>query len=329
MPQLVARRAQPQFTFASRDPVAESRELIVDTLRGRILRGLHAATLRSGDRLPSARDAAQEFDVDYRLVLGAYRTLAEEGLVEMRSRGGVYVAVRGSGEGGTPPLPETWLAEVLTQGLAREIAGPELHEWLRRATETLRLRAVVITSTADQVYALCRELRDDFGFETDGIEVEELRSSSTVPLPIRRADLLVATRAYGDQVRALGAELRKPVTVIEVRPDLLGGEWALLLRRPVYVVVATEQFGVNLRRFFAEVPGVENLRIVVFGRDDLNDIPDGAPTYVTKRVRADLGNVPLRGRILPAARFISSESARELFGFIVRANIETLKRRIP
>jgi hypothetical protein len=83
---------------------------------------------------------------------------------------------------------------------------------------------------------------------------------------------------------------------------------------------------VMLRSFFAQVPGVENLRIVVFGRDDLSAIPDGAPTYVTQRVRALLSGVELRGRILPAARTISAASAREILGFIVRSNLEALSR---
>ena len=309
--------------------MSKPRDSITDTIRGRILRGLQAGTLRHGDRLPSAREFAQEFEVDFRMVLASFRELATEELIELRPRGGAYIAARRAGAGGIPPLPEQWIVDVLTDGLTRELPGPELGEWLRRCTETLRLRAAVITSTQDQVFGLCRELRDDFGFEAEGLEVEELRRSSTVPLPLRRADLLVTTRAYGDRVRTLGAELRKPVVVIDVRPDLTGGEWAMLLRRPLYAIVSTSEFGDNLRQFFADVPGIENLRIVVFGRDDLESIPEDAPIYVTRRVRADLGHLPLRGRVIPTARTISSASARELFEFMVRSNIEALARRSP
>ena len=307
--------------------MTDPRESITDTIRGRVLRGLQAGTLRQGDRLPSARDFAHEFDVDYRLVLDALRELAREELIELRPRGGSYVAARRAGEGGIPPLPERWIVDVLTEGLTRELPGPELHEWLRRCTETLRLRAAVITSTQEQVVGLCRELRDDFGFEVEGLEVEEVRRSATVPLPLRRADLMVTTRAYGDWARELGAELRKPVVVIDVRPDLAGGEWAMLLRRPLYAIVATPEFGDDLRRFFADVPGIENLRIIVFGRDDLESIPEDAPIYITRGVRADLGHLPLRGRVIPTARTISSASARELFEYMVRSNVEALARR--
>jgi DNA-binding transcriptional regulator YhcF (GntR family) len=132
--------------------MTEVREAIVDTLRGRVLRGLQAGTLRAGDRLPSARELASEFDVDHRLLVAAYRQLEVEQLVELRPRGGAYVMARPQGERGLPPLPEGWIVEVLVEGLGRELPAPELHEWLRRCVETLRLRAVVIATTDDQGY---------------------------------------------------------------------------------------------------------------------------------------------------------------------------------
>lgn len=299
---------------------------IVESLRGRVLRAVQSGALGDGDRLPSARELAAEFGVDHRVVLSAYRRLAEDGLVELRTRGGIYVRVRHGAPGAVPPLPESWIADVLVQGLAREIPAPELHEWLRRCLETLRLRIAVITTTHDQAFGLCRELRDDFGMEADPVLADELVAQGTQPLPIRRADLLLTTTAHADRVRALGAELQKPVTLIELRPDLTAGEWALLLRQPVYAIVAAEKFGQMLQDFFKDVPGVENLHTLVFGVDDLSTIPVNAPTYVTQRVRAQLTGVSIPGRILPAARTISMQSAREIFGFIVRSNLEAMTR---
>ena len=303
---------------------AELSEL-VDMLRGRVLRGLQASTLVSGDRLPSARDLAQELELDHRLVLSAYRALSDEGLVELRQRGGIYVATRRGSSAGVPPLPASWFAEILAQGLMREIPATELNEWLRRCTETLRLRVAIIASTTDQGAGLCRELADDFGFEPESLLADEVRGQARPPLPLRRADLLVTTKAHGDWVAALAAELGKKLCIIDVRPDLVKGEWSLLFRRPVYAVVSDVSFGGMLRRFFADVPASENLKILVLGQDDLDSIPDDAPTYVTQRARAQLGNATIRGRLLPAARTISPASARELLGFIVRSNIEAMQ----
>ena len=307
--------------------MADKLELIVETLRGRLLRGLQAGSLSVGAKLPSARTLAAEFDVDFRMILSAYRTLADEGLVEMHARGGVYVAADAATARGMPTLLEGWISDVLTQALQREIPAPEFHEWLRRCTETLRLRAAIIASTDDQCFGLRRELTEDFGLEADGFTADRVRDASPIPLSVRRADLLVTTKAHAEWVTALGGDLKKPTIVIDVRPDLLGGEWALLLKQPVYAVVATEEFGRMLREFFASVPGVENLHIVVYGRDDLSVIPPHAPTYVTQRVRVSLQGEKIPGRILPATRTIRSESAREIFAFIVRANISAMAAR--
>lgn len=301
--------------------------MILETLRSRVLRGLQGGTLSVGSKLPSARTLAAEFDVDFRVILSAYRTLADEGLVEMRARGGVYVAAQAAIAHGMPTLPEGWISDVLTQALQREIPAPEFHEWLRRCTETLRLRVAVVASTDDQCYGLCRELAEDFGLEADGLTADRVRDVSPVPLSLRQADVIVTTKAHAEWITTLASDLNKPAIVIDVRPDLLGGEWALLLRQPVYAVVATEEFGRMLREFFASVPGVENLHVVVFGRDDLTSIPANAPTYVTQRVRTSLKGEKIPGKILPAARTIRSESAREIFAFIVRANISALAAR--
>ena len=57
-----------------------------------------------------------------------------------------------------------------------------------------------------------------------------------------------------------------------------------------------------LTHFFQHVKGVENLNILVHGEDDLSEIREGAPTYVTHRVRETLGDTPIRGRVLPTPR---------------------------
>ena len=303
--------------------------MIAETLRGRVLRGLQAGTLSPGDRLPSARELVSEFQVDHRLILAAYRQLADEELVEVRERGGVYVANSSSVRAGFPALPVKWFVEMLTEGFAHEIPAPELHEWLRRSVETLRLRAVVVTSTSDQAAGLARELRDDFGLVADGLIAADLAAADTTPALLRHADLIVATVAHVELARRLGSELNRPVVTVDVRPDLVVGDWALLLRQPVYAIVATAEFGDMLRKFFSEVRGVANLHILVLGRDELSAIPDGAPTYVTQRVRESLGNTRISGRVLPAARTISTSSAREIFSFIVRANLEASRAVRP
>lgn len=303
--------------------MTDVRAEIADTLRGRLLRGLHANTLQRGERLPSARDLKQEFGVDHRLILDAYRELEREGLVELRARGGVYVSSEHAL--GALPLPSaTWITDFLTQSVAREIPLPEVHDWLRRAVETRRLRAVAIQSTADTIAGLCRELRDDYGFEADGVNAAALAGDIEPPTELRYADLVVTTPGLESLVRPIAERFRKKLIVAELRSDLIGGEWRLLLRRPVYVIVKDEAFVALLRKFFAQTPGAENIRPIVLGRDSVDAIPEGAPTYVTRGAADALDGVVVRGRLLPAARLFSPQTSREIIQFIVDENFRAL-----
>jgi DNA-binding transcriptional regulator YhcF (GntR family) len=304
-----------------------TRDGIAEILRGRILRGLHARVLTSGDRLPSARELGAEFDIDHRVVLAAYRELAAEGLVELRQRGGIYVAQRDDALIPTPGVD--WMIDTLLQGLGREVPIVEFHDWFRRAVATLRLRAAVVQGSRDQIAGMCRELFDDYGLEATGLDAADLDEPSAATIAdLRRTDLLVSTPGYESLVRRLGERVGVPVVIADVRPDLLGGEWRMLLRQPVYVIVSDERFVVVLQKFFGEVESAsKNLRILIVGRDDVAAIPLAAPVYVTRAAMDALAGAPIGGRIVPSARVFSAQAARDLVGYIVRANLDALSAR--
>jgi DNA-binding transcriptional regulator YhcF (GntR family) len=307
------------------ETVADPRAELADLLRGRILRAMYAGSLKAGDRLPSARDLSTEFGTDHRVILDAYRTLAREGLVELRQRGGIYVASTGS----RVPMPsDHWLSELFAQGVAREIPVTDLHEWLHRAVSTLRLRAVAVERSDDQVSGLCRELVSDYGLEATGLDVAVLEAGEDVQ-ELRYADVIITTQSLGDRVRPHAERLGKPVIVVAVRLDLIPGEWRLLLRRPVYVLVGDERFIPVFMKRFADTPGVDNLHMLIVGRDDLSIIPDGAPVYVTASARRMLSDVQIRGNVLPSVRLFSSESSLEIIRFIVAANLDAIGSRTP
>lgn len=302
--------------------MAKRRHEIGDALRRRVLGGLRDGTLRRGDRLPSARDVATQLDADPRVVLAAYRVLADEGLVELRERSGIFVAATPPEEGTRRAPAAAWLAALLTQGIARDVPATELAGWVARAVGTTRLGAAVLAATADQADGICRELREYYGLDAVALAPGVVPGpSERVPPALRRAALVVTTDIYGAAVRRLGERIGVPVVVISVRSDLVGSEWRLLLRRPVYVVVTDSRFVQTLRHFFADTPGVENIHAVVLGRDAVEDIPPGAATYVTHSARARLGDVPIPGRLIPPVRIFSDASAQEILEIIVRANL--------
>ena len=302
------------------------RSELSETLRRRILSAIAAGTLGGGDRLPSARELATEFDADPRLVLGAYRTLAAGGIVEVRQRSGIYVTASPAVAGGPSVIAEGWLVGVLEQGIAREIPAPRLGDWLRRCMNTRRQRAVVVTATADQADGLSRELRGDYGLQTSSLYPHQLVSDDgLVAADLLAADLVVTTEGTATAVRQAIRDGRTTLVVINVRPDLVGTEWQLLLREPVYVVLSDERFTPILHNFFADVPGADNIRVVVLGRDPLESIPSDAPVYVTRSARQQLGSTPVGGRVVPPARILAAESSREILAVIVAANLAAME----
>ena len=303
------------------------RSELSETLRRRILSAISAGTLRHGDRLPSARELAAEFEADPRLVLGAYRTLAAEGIVDIRQRSGIYVMASPAVAGGPAIVAEGWLVDVLEQGISREIPAPRLGDWLTRCMNTRRLRAAVVAATADQLDGLGRELRGDYRLHTSLFYPEQLvGADGLAPAELLAADVVITTAAPAATVRrALDGARDRLIVVVAVRPDLVGNEWQLLLREPVYVVLSDQRFVSILDALFAEVPGAENIRPIILGRDDLSAIPADAPVYVTRSAREQLGSAPVPGRVVPPARILAAESAREILSMIVAANIRAME----
>jgi DNA-binding transcriptional regulator YhcF (GntR family) len=300
---------------------------ITNLLRQRTVRALQTGTLSGGERLPSTRTIAAELDVDPRVVLSAYRELAAEGLVELRERSGVYLAENSTASGNAPGMAERWIVDIFAQGITREVSPATLLEWMQRSLTTRVLRAGVVAASADQLLGICRELEADYGFETDSLVPGPGGAIPESPFPeLEAVDLVVTTPACESLALTAAERVGAPVTIVDVRNDLVGIEWLDLLRNPVYVVATDVSFIALLRGFFANTPGAHNLRPVLLGRDSLSSIPAGATTYITQSARERLGDTPVPGRVVPPARVFSAESVRELLTFVVRKNWEALRR---
>jgi DNA-binding transcriptional regulator YhcF (GntR family) len=299
------------------------RDSITDALRQRIAGGLQRGAMQPGDRLPPTRELAGDLAADPRVVSAAYRALADEGLVEIRPRAGVFVAALpgGSAVPGTPPA--AWLADVVAQGIARGVPMPALAAWVDRATTARPTTAAVLAATLDQAMGLARELRDDFGIAATGVLAETLRPGERLPRAVERANLLIATELTAPMARKLADRLGKRHVVIDVRPDLLSPEWRMLLSRAAYVVIADPRFGTLVHALLEGVDGATNVKLLVAGRDSLSVVPPEAPTYVTEAARDRLGRSGLPGRVLPPARTLSPDSTLAIVRAMVERNLAT------
>jgi hypothetical protein len=295
---------------------------IAEAMRRRVLGGVSSGSLRRNDRLPSARELASEFDVDPRLVLSAYRVLAREGLVEIRRRSGIYVS-------GPPPIPggpvviaDGWIVDTLSAGIERGVSAPRLGDWLRRCVTTRRLRAAVVALSADQLEGLCGELRELYGVDAVPFAPAVL-DAPAVPTELAAADFIVTEEAYAEPLRARVSPLGKRVLVAGIRADL-DTHWELLRQsQPVYVVVTDPRTEGLLTR--AAGKHADRVRAVVLGREDLQIIPADAPVYVTRSAKQRLGNLPVPGVPIPAARSFDYASSVEILRLIVQTNLRAMR----
>lgn len=294
---------------------------ITKALRQRVLSGLHLGTLETGTRLPGVRTTAVELGTDPRLVLAAYRQLTSEGLVEMRPRSGVYVSAAGA-------APENvqhanWMVDVLTDVLERGIPAIEFPERLTRCLRTVRIRACCIECNADQLTGLCEELHRDYGIETTPLDIEDLNKRSSLR-DLRRADLFVTTSFHSSQVSEMAKELNKPEITVSLKPEFLGEMRRLTEKGPVWFIARDPKFEPKFESMFSAMGSISRPRLLIAGRDDLQQIVPGEPTYITLEARRALKKLPRQTSLVPAPRVFSEHSTREILAFVVNRNVESL-----
>lgn len=301
---------------------------IAEAIRQRIFGGLHLGKLKPGARLPSTRDMAGELDVAPKTVMSAYRLLAAEGLVELRERSGIYLAPGGA-SGFMLPQLAGWLVDVLVEARSREIAPIDFPERVRLCLETLRLRAVCIAGSADQVEEICHELLTDYGIESQGLDpdAELMARDGETQLAVRQADLLVGTSAHATQLQYAARLFGKAAITVTLRPEFMGEIARQLASGPVYIIASDPRFRDVAHSVFAPVPGGRNLRPLILGEDDLGSLPPDAPIHIMRRAHRLLRDDALAQRLAPLRRVFSNDVARQLLSFVVRSNITAMGNR--
>lgn len=302
---------------------AHRKAFIASTLRKRIEHSLHTRALSPGDRLPSTREIGSELGADPRVVMAAYGDLAEEGLVVLRPRSGVFVAPASALLGEDRAPSTDFLTDILVAGVVRGFPLLRFTDDLRIAAFGRRLRATVIGKTADQAYGLSRELNVDYGLETTPLLSDQMTAGNLVRSPLQRAHLVVTSSALETEVSLVAARLGKKVIVAHIRPTFIDSEWKTLLRTArLYVVAVDPRFLEVVRDYLGNAADLGNVRMLIAGKDDLTAIPPQAPTYVTEAARQKLGKMKIPGRLIPPPRLLAEDTVRAIVSFIVTTNAQ-------
>lgn len=293
---------------------------VTDTLRQRVLTGLHLGTMRPGDRLASARDLGKQMHADQRAVLAAYHQLAAEGLVFLRPRSGVFVhAAPSSSMDVRLPDVASWVVDVLLRGIKLGMPYSDLRRQARLCFDDRRIGAVCLECNGDQIHALCRQLRDDYGFEATGVDVDMLGRHGPLPRRAARAELVVTTRFHVAEAQRLAQRLGRPVLVATLDPLFVREIRRMLAQGPVWWLCTDTRFASKLPRMWPD----SSINPIVLGRDTLDTIPAEAMVYATDAASERLPPRWRPGRVVTVPRVFSPETARLLLAFRVGRTLQT------
>lgn len=311
------------------DPVTE----LSDRLRDRILNALHLGLLHPGDRLPSIRALWREMGVDHRVVAQAYRTLEDEGLVEVRGRSGVYLAPQDQLGGELLAETARWMAGVMVEAWKRRITVGEVPELIRRCTTTRPIRCGVVESNVDQMTAYCHELEHDFGVEPVQIAI------SPIPLPrpdrsvefhqvedrLREVDMVVTTSYHSRLVRKAAENVGIPAVTLTVNSEVVETMQRRIRENGVTIVAVEAEFGNRMRAMYTDlIERPDQFRVVLAGDGEgMAALDPREPVMLTRAARAVLGEVSLP-LLVPHSPTFSPQTAREILGLLIRINVEAM-----
>lgn len=297
------------------EKAAAGSQTVLHVLRKRIVRDLRSGVLEHGDRLPSVREVGEELGVDPRVVLVAYQQLVEEGIVEIRSRSGVFAVGAYTPRGNAVSLPRRWMLETILGAIARDIPPLWLVEQLRSALVTRRVRAALIECNTDQLDSMREELTTYFGMDVVTIPLG-VAAAAVYSRELTGIDLVISA-AHEEIVARIAGTMQKPYVITSVRPALVSRLSRLLARGPFYLLIVDPIFGTKMRRLVAPMAWSENFHVLVVDHDDLRVIPAGAPTYVMRSAQSRLAGKRHLGREIPPQRIFSEKSSREILARVL------------
>lgn len=290
-------------------------------LRERILKGIESGALRAGDRLPSSRELASEFEADPRVIAAAYRTLCLEALVEIRPKSGVFVSPAACNRSLAAGPSVNWLADVFVEAVRKGLPMSEFGSVVFDFAETRRIRAAVVADTTDQALGITAELKREYGLNASSHHIDEMLGGR-LPPKLAGAQVFFAANDCAKEVSKVARAMRRPMVAISIRHDIFDAEWLSLIQGEVYVVATDPAFVKKLPRIFPENASAKKVKVMLAGSDDLSTIPPDAPTYVTESARRLIGKIRLPGRIIRPRRLFADSTVRDVVSFIMAHNAD-------
>ncbi len=280
-----------------------------------LLTAAHLGRLRPGKRVPSVRRMAQLTRLDRKTVHRAYVRLAQEGLLVTRRSSGTFMSDRGAA-----PQDSTELVRLLDRCFGEaEALGLAPPAFARVMTMLAGgglagMPVAVAECNHEQIGLIAREVERTLGVVAVPLWLRGSESSREGAL--RRVRAIVATNCHRDEVLALAAAHRLPVSFVAQDPGFADAFVGAAHRGPVLAIVKDAEFERGFRRLLAEIKVAPETaaRITITGEHGgaaaLRQLTPGAAVYVSPLVRG-IALPPVHRRIVPSD-YVHADSLRRL-----------------
>lgn len=291
-----------------------------EALRARICGELTLGVMTPGMRFASVRSLAAEMKTGSRTIAAALQQLADEGLVEIRERSGVYLADGPAAQRELRFADTNWWIDVVSGALARGVPIGSIGDFVSRTVSRVKIRAVVLECNDDQLFSIRRDLEHNFGLDASSVDLDRLEASSSDRALVARADVLISTPYHMEPVMNIGRRYGIPTLFVTLCSDLFESVAELLPARKVCFVVTDDRLRDKLVTMMSRVKGNENFSVRVHGQDSLQQITPDSSIYFTNITRTRLRNTFLPSQVLREKNIFSDQSAREVVRFMIEFN---------
>lgn len=295
---------------------------LAERLRDGIAAGRYLGSLSPGDRLPSLRQVAAATGTHVRAASAAFRQLAVDGVMEVRSRTAPVLAPFPAQPADDAGDTAEWLARTVVQAFQIQVKVPQVPELARRWVAAVPLVCACVETCEDDAVALEHDLAQYWGMRPYRVSPGDRASLAA---GLRAADVVLTTPFHEGAVRAAAAAAGKPVVVCVLNPRVEDAVRARLAAGPLTVVAADPEFA---RRLGALRQGPHPLRFVP--ADDAAAVAALDPAEPVLMTRAGERLSSARARLAaPPSLFLLPACPEDLARIVIRRHREAERGTAP
>ena len=195
----------------------------LEQVRHQLLAYIHLGLLPAGSRLPAVRNLATGMDINLKTAFRIYRSLADDGLVEIWPQRGVFVkSTERAGERSYRAGIENFLERILQESKRYNLAPARLSQLLAARSGVpapAPPRCAFLECNREQTGVFSAELRRRLGLEV--APVLTTGSRAVRERALRQADVFITTFYHREEVSLWSARHHKEVFCIRLNPEFI------------------------------------------------------------------------------------------------------------